>query len=263
LKKLYIAAAALLFGTMPVIAPITLFADETSETSGTSAGTGAAILAHEAFPGTGGTQDVRKNRFYRESIRLNELARQFYDDGDYDKSAEYAEEAMKYAQLSDEYVAAQLKIKKAVDTIASAKARLDWAEAEKAPVRYPEEYGQAQTYRETAENEYSAENWDGATSAAERVLEALSSVEAAPRLPGQYMVGEWLDTKDCLWNIAAMPWAYNDPFKWRVLYEANKSILPRPNRPNIITPGLVLTIPSIKGEIREGLWREGEIYPDF
>ncbi|MDR0374976.1 MAG: LysM peptidoglycan-binding domain-containing protein [Treponema sp.] len=199
--------------------------------------------------------DLRNNRYYLESVRLNKLAQEMYELGDYDASTEYAQEALVYAELSDKYVAEH--------TMINAEAKLAWAESVQATVRYPDEYSQAQTYWEEARREYAAERWNAAIAAAHNALALLATFEAASRLPGLYMVRDWKSTKDCLWNIAAMPWAYNDPLQWTAIYEANRSILPRTDDPDLVYPGLVLTLPSVKGEIREGLWVEGAEYPDF
>ncbi|MDR2597451.1 MAG: LysM peptidoglycan-binding domain-containing protein [Treponema sp.] len=74
-------------------------------------------------------------------------------------------------------------------------------------------------------------------------------------LPAQYTVRRWRETGDSLSAIAGMPFIYNDPSKWRLLYEANKTKLPKQNNPNLIYPGTVLNIPSLEGENRSGLWK--------
>lgn len=73
-------------------------------------------------------------------------------------------------------------------------------------------------------------------------------------LPAAYRVGEWSNTRDCLWNISANPLVYNDPLQWRVLYDANRNVLPNPDNPDLIMPGTILLIPSIRGERREGTY---------
>ncbi|MDR0706781.1 MAG: LysM peptidoglycan-binding domain-containing protein [Treponema sp.] len=220
-----------------------------SVVAASAAAEGAASFTFTAPP------DLRNNQYYRESVRLNKLAQEMYDEGDYDASTAYAQEALTYAALSDKYVAEH--------TMINAEAKLKWAESIHAAVRYPDEYSQAQAYWEDASGEYAAERWNAAIAAAHKTLELLSAFAEAPRLPGLYTVRDWEATKDCLWNIAAMPWAYNDPFQWTVIYEANKSILPRPDEPDLVYPGLALVLPSVKGEIREGMWVEGAEYPDF
>ena len=78
-------------------------------------------------------------------------------------------------------------------------------------------------------------------------------------LPAQYLVRSWELTGDCLWFIAGQPWVYDDPTLWRHLYEANKNRMPQPDNPDLILIGMVLDIPSISGEIREGLWTDSGI----
>lgn len=84
-----------------------------------------------------------------------------------------------------------------------------------------------------------------------------------PGLPAQYTVRTWKGERDCLWNIAGKPWAYNNPRRWPLLYDANKDKFPDPNNPNWLEPGIVLDIPSIKGESRRGMWSEAKKYETF
>jgi hypothetical protein len=236
-------------------------------------------------------ESIRNNQYYRESLRLSNLARLSYNEGDYDASTGYAAEAIRYAQLSDEYVALRLKMKEANDTIAAAKTRLDWASSINASSRYPREYEEATNYYNTSLSLRGAEDWDGAIEAARRVLDALAYVkpeepvaekppapepapvaekppvqEPAPQpapvlLPSQYTVRPWNTARDCFWNIAGRPWVYGDPTQWRLLYNANKSKIPNPDNPDLIEPGMVMDIPSIRGEERQGLWDEEKTYP--
>ncbi|MDR1253040.1 MAG: LysM peptidoglycan-binding domain-containing protein [Treponema sp.] len=218
---------------------------------------------------------IRNNRYYLESLRLTKLAQDTYEYGDYDLSTEYANEAIRYAELSDEYVSLQLKIKEANDTISAAKQRLDWTVSSGAAGYYPVEYGEARQYYEDSLAARSAEEWDEAIAAARQVINILAYIqvpvaEAQPEnadsadtggqaplqvfLPAQYTVKPWASSRDCLWNIAGRPWAYGDPNEWRLLYNANRAKLPDPNNPNLILPGMVLDIPSIRGEERQGMW---------
>ncbi|GHV81868.1 hypothetical protein AGMMS49991_04260 [Spirochaetia bacterium] len=57
---------------------------------------------------------------------------------------------------------------------------------------------------------------------------------------------------DNLWDIAANPLIYNNPWLWHRLYEANRDKLEDPNNPNLIESGIVIEIPSLNGEYREG-----------
>jgi len=218
---------------------------------------------------------IRNNKYFVESVRLNLLAQQSYDEGDYDGSTQYAEESIRYAHLSDEYVALQLKIKATDDAIAAARSRLDFATSVNAATRYPNEYSQAQAAYDQARSLRAAQSWDDAIAAANRVLAILANVgveqpaqaaaaePAAPGplpLPAQYTVRSWAVAKDCLWNIAGRSYVYNDPKKWKVLYDANKPNMPQPNNPDLIHPGMVMNIPSIKGETRQGMWDSSKAY---
>jgi nucleoid-associated protein YgaU len=204
-----------------------------------------------------------------ESLRLTDLAEESYEFGDYDASTRYAEEALKYAQLSDEYVALQLRIKEADDAIAAAKSRIDWATQVGAAQTNPDEYGAAEQAYGEAVAYREEEAWDNAIAAAGQVVDLLAYidgsmpvvVEKPVLLPGQYTVRPWAVSRDCFWNIAGRSWAYGDPYKWRLIYNANKGKLPDPNNPNLIEPGMVLDIPSAQGEDREGLWDPDKTYP--
>jgi nucleoid-associated protein YgaU len=108
-------------------------------------------------------------------------------------------------------------------------------------------------------DEYVARRLNGESE--EDIIAALdASMEGTPALPATYTVRSWGSAKDCFWNIAGRPWVYGNPRQWRVLYEANKSKLPEPNNPNLIEPGIVLDIPSLKGEVRQGAWDAGKTY---
>jgi len=39
--------------------------------------------------------------------------------------------------------------------------------------------------------------------------------------------------------------------------------MPERDNPDLILPGMVLNIPSIRGETRQGMWQEGTEYPVF
>jgi hypothetical protein len=221
----------------------------------------AAAAVTDAAPSI--PKDLLNNEYYLESARLTNLAQETFDYGDYDTSATYAAEAVRYALLSDEYVALQLKIKETNDAINAAKTRLDWAAANGAPGRYPVEYGEAQKFYETSVSARAAEDWDEAIDAANRVINTLAFIQGADDsapLPAQYTVRPWNVSRDCLWNIAGRPWAYGDPTKWRLIYNANRAKMPQPDNPDLIHPGMILDIPSIQGETRQGMWDSGRTY---
>jgi nucleoid-associated protein YgaU len=200
-------------------------------------------------------QGIRNNEFYLESLRLSKLAVETYEYGDYDASAGFAEEAIRQAQLSDEYVANQL--------VVEAKRLLDWADSNNIANRYPNVYNEGKSYYETSVAAQANEEWAEASNAAIKSIEILASLQTggSSPLPRQYTVRTWASVRDCLWNIAGYPWVYGEPRRWRELYEANKSKMPQPNNPDLIEPGFVLDIPSIRGETRQGMWDPNRSYP--
>ena len=61
--------------------------------------------------------DLRNNQYLIENARLIDLAEESYAEGKYDDAVEYANRAMQYADLSDEYVASRMKSKEATVAI--------------------------------------------------------------------------------------------------------------------------------------------------
>lgn len=194
------------------------------------------------------------NQYLLENIRLIALAEERYGQGRYDEATELAREAMRYAQLSDEYVAMHLRIRDTKEAIGSARFRLDWAWRMGAPTRYAEVYQSAWDTFAEAEEAGEREAWDQAMAFALRVIDILAVV--TPVLPARFLVNTWEGTRDCLWNIAALPEIYGDGSRWPVLYQANRHIMPRPGNPHLIHPGMILEIPSIAGEVRYGIMEE-------
>lgn len=206
---------------------------------------------------------IRNNKYFVESVRLKNLAEDSYDSGDYDASTNYAAESVKYAQLSDEYVALQLKIKEADDLIARARDGGTQFVAKGLDKVYPTEYAQGQGLYVQATNARAAENWDGAIDYARKILAMLDGVQDSIPLPAQYTVRTWQGERDCLWNIAGYSWVYGDSRKWKLLYDTNKSKFPEPNNPDLIEPGMILDIPSVNNEARQGLWKPDLSYPEM
>ncbi|MCX7661586.1 MAG: LysM peptidoglycan-binding domain-containing protein, partial [Candidatus Omnitrophica bacterium] len=48
---------------------------------------------------------------------------------------------------------------------------------------------------------------------------------------------------DCLWSIAGRKEIYGDPYKWLLLYHANKDQI---RNPNLIFPNMVIIIPRLE-----------------
>lgn len=206
-------------------------------------------------------QSLVENSYYQKSLELQSMAAAAFDEGDYDAATEYANQAQENAVLSDEYVARMLAMKSANDAIAEAQARYDWATGVNAAVRFPDDYAGATTELQAARDSYTAEQFDDAVTHAYAVDAYLSGVTERETLPAYFVVRNIPSRPDCLWRIAELPFVYNDPYQWPKLYKANRETFPEPNNPDLILPGMTLTIPAIRGELRDGVWTEGREYP--
>jgi hypothetical protein len=231
----------------------------------------AAFSAVGSTPPSEASSSVVNNKYFTESIRYSNLAKLAFAEGDYDKSVNYSAEAVRQARLSDEYITQRLLIAAADEKISEAEARLSWADRARAQTHFPKEFSTAKDFFNDAIIARAANEWDSALNNAINVVETLAVVVSPPEeksvtdngantLPAQYTVRSWDRFGDCLWNIAGRNWAYNNPWKWPILYHANKQKLSDPNNPNWIEPGVVLDIPSINGEKREGMWDSGGKY---
>ena len=238
----------------------------------------SAVIPDEDGEGYAIPQRISNNAFFLESLRLGMLALETYDFGDYDASAGFAEEAIRFAHLSDEFVSNQL--------IMEARRLLDWAQSHNFSARYPGYYSESLFYYDMSTAAFSMEDWDVSIKSAISSIEILLRFESGETLidrplvtpaaavtpqpparddgtsplPSQYTVRTWAVERDCLWNIAGYPWVYGDSRQWRELYNANRSRMPDPNNPDLIRPGFVLDIPSIRGEFREGMWDPAKTY---
>ncbi|GMO28804.1 MAG: LysM peptidoglycan-binding domain-containing protein [Spirochaetaceae bacterium] len=216
-------------------------------------------------------EPVLNNKYILESIRSSNLARQAFADGDYDLSIRFSADAQRAAYLSDDFIVTRLKVSQTNEKIKDAEARLGWADSSNAKTYYKNEFNNARAFYNKALLARTSGDWDSALNNAAKSIEILAVLVAPPNrsssnetvrggLPAQYTVRPWDAFGDCFWNIAGRAWAYNNPYQWPVLYRANRNKLADPTNPNIIEPGTVLDIPSIHGEIRQGMWDSGKKY---
>lgn len=210
-----------------------------------------------------GAQSLADNSYYQQSLRLQDEANAAYEEGDYDKARELALQAQENARLSDEYVARMVSRQSAENAIAEAKDRFEWAAGLGAEKRYADDFSTAKAELEAANAAFAREEYDEAIAHAFNVMASLSGVTPAQGFPASYEVKELSFQTDCFWRIAAKPWVYNDPLQWPALYRANKDSMPDPANPDLIMPGMIIVIPSLRGELREGEYVEGVDYPTF
>jgi len=223
----------------------------------------ATFVAAVLFAAALSAQSLADNEFYLKSIELETQAAEAFETGDYDAAADLAAQAGEYAAMSDAYVVKKLAMQAAENAIGAAQERYDWAATVDAERRFPEKYAAAGTELSIARENFAAENFQKAQEHAESVVPLLADIKPEEVFPARYTVQLLnLDT-DCLWRIAALPFIYNDPLKWPLLYKANTNKLQDPNNADLIQPGVILVIPAIGGEKRDGLYDPSAAYPVF
>jgi nucleoid-associated protein YgaU len=177
-------------------------------------------------------------------------------DKDNAKARELLTEAVKnYQIVLDAGIAELAKARRA--EIAAAKKQADSVEAMKNAAA---KYAEAQRFQNSAEMQLSMKSYENAWTSSGDAIAAykesygLAMKNLTPTLPEFYTVRLLPDRRDCFWRIAEYDFIYNDPWSWKLIYEANKNLIPDPNDPDLILPGTRLRIPSKAGEKRSGDW---------
>ncbi len=207
-------------------------------------------------------QSLLNNEFYRKAQDLKAQSAQAFQNGDYDQAAALADQAKEYFAKSDEYVATMTALYTARGWLFRANERIAYAKSIKADVNYRDAYNQAVSDAGGAKDALDAKEYDRSTELSKSALAVLENIAPASAqvLPRQYIVRLIPSRRDCFWRIAEYPFVYNNPWMWRKLYEANKSILTNPDNPDLIEPGQVFTIPDISSEQREGMYDPKKSY---
>ena len=222
-------------------------------------------------------QSLLDNEYYKKAQELKAQSDAAYAAGDYDLSASLAAQAKEQLAKSDAYVEAQLGRYRANGWLQVANDRRARAKAAGADKDAKEQYDSAAGDIASSKAAYDGESWEISIDFSKQAIATLESIPAkepvavvepvvepgTPGLPATYTVRLILERRDCLWRIAEYPWVYNNPWKWKVLWEANRDILIDPDNPDLIEVGQVLTIPSIAGETREGMYDPSLEYPTF
>ena len=204
------------------------------------------------------------NQYQRESRRYSELAQKAFDSGDYALSIEYAKKAEELAAKSYEYIQLMLARSEAEAQMNRARTRYTWAKNNGADKKEPAAFALATEALNAGGLAFDNEQYDVAVVCAKKVLDALAGVtgdeSSFATLPAEYRIRTWRGERDCLWNIAKDRAIYDDPYLWRKLYEANKHKFPDVNNPDWVEPGIILTIPSLRGEKRSGMYDPAVTY---
>lgn len=204
------------------------------------------------------------NEYQRKSRAYTELSAKALQEGDYDASIEYSRLAEEYARLSAEFIQKMLARIEAEQLMNKARSRYQWAKRNNAEKNYPSIFVEATEALNSGGKAFDNEDYDVSSSCANRVLAVLAGVEGDEsifaELPAKYKVRTWRGERDCLWTIAELSGVFSNALLWQKLYEANKKLLPRRYNPDLIIPGMILSIPSIKGEKRTGLYDHNRVY---
>lgn len=193
--------------------------------------------------------------------------------GDYEKSAKLADLAAIEYRKSREYANAMLLKFRAANAISLAQSTITDVANSKAAKKYPTELANAKKLLADARDLYKAEKWEESRSKAMESLDALKGIKGdasgqttstgAITLPKYYTVVSRPQNTDCFWNIAKMPAIYGDPLLWEKLWKANAEKMRDPKNPDLIYPGMVIEIPPVANETREGTYDPSKTYPSL
>ncbi|MCR4734607.1 MAG: hypothetical protein K5829_06360 [Treponema sp.] len=222
-----------------------------------------AILLSVFFTASVFAISYKNNTYQKLADEYTKKAEIALDAGQYDDAVEYSQKAEENAELSKAYIQMMMARTEAEDAIKLAKTQIAWAEKIDAPHTFPMAYSSATENLQNAENSFSGEDWAKATEYAKASMAALDGVREVTPLPALYIVRPWAETKDCYWNISGRPYIYNNPLLWENLYQANKDKMPKPEDPNLIRPGMKMTIPSLTGEYRSGTYDPKKTYDTY
>ena len=205
---------------------------------------------------------LHQNQYYKQSVEFAKLSEQSFENGEYDQATEYALKSQEYSALSKQYIADQVMAWRANSSLNAAKERMQLADRLNIKNRDSALYASASQYFKDANTKFKDKDYENSLADSQKVLELLKDIAPAAAattttakdgtLAAFYKVKLNTQKRDCLWRIAGFDYIYGDPFKWTVIYDANKDTFPQPNNPNLIKPGMILKIPSIKGETRSG-----------
>ncbi len=187
-----------------------------------------------------------------------ELANEVLSTLSSDFEAQVASDRAKAKQEAQAAIAQNMKY--AQTAIADAQNRYDWAASKNAANNYPELFKKGGDALADAKTAFTALDYGRAKDLAAQSYWTLMQINEFAPLPATYKVRLIPQRRDCLWRIAEYAFIYNNPYKWPVLYKANKATFKDPSNPDLIFPGQILVIPSIKGEAREGAWDQNKTY---
>jgi nucleoid-associated protein YgaU len=156
---------------------------------------------------------------------------------------------------------------KAIQLMNQANDAFNNAEAKNAWDLYKNRMEKAKEDLDSGNTLLSKKQYDESMKYAQNVLKIVGSFSYKTTsnqvFPKYYRVRYDRSYRDCFWKIAEFDFVYNSPLYWIDLYRANKKKLQSPSNPSLISPGLLIEIPSINGETREGVYDPKKKYPKF
>jgi nucleoid-associated protein YgaU len=216
-----------------------------------------------------GAQSLLDNQYYHKAQDLLAQSQKAFNSGNYDLSTSLANQAADQLKQSDAYIAELTQFYRANGYLSLAKDRVAYAKSINADVHYKDAYDKAAADVTDSKTALDAKDYPKSIGLSKEAIALLADVApvaaqpqpATPSLPQYYTVRLILEARDCFWRIAAYPFVYNNPWKWRLLYNANKDILENPKNPDLIEPGMRFIIPPLGNETREGDWDPNVQYP--
>jgi nucleoid-associated protein YgaU len=122
-------------------------------------------------------QNLRDNPDYRKGLELQALARQAYDEGDYDKSVEYSSSAQEYFQKAKDYadlMALRYTARNLKNRVAD---RLHYADRIHADKNFSQEYTAALAVSKAADEAFSAEDYRASITGDQAALDLLKNIQ--------------------------------------------------------------------------------------
>lgn len=190
---------------------------------------------------------------------LRDESKDLLRNGDYTNSLAKSREAMSKLDVLE----APLAYAKAQD--AMNKAKQDGYDESK-----PNMYGDASKSLSSAGETLLAKNYSDSLIHSKNVLSLVNLMESSSgdieeepviipegSFPKYYKVQSRKTNTDSLWRIASYDFIYGNGNLWKKIYEANKDKI---KDPSVIRAGQILTIPSLKGELREGTYDPNQTY---
>lgn len=235
---------------------------------------GLVILAVVVLT-TLGAQNLKDNEYQKAGREYERQAQSAMNDGRYDEASEFADLAAIEYRKSREY-ADMMRLKfRAANAINLAQRTITDVSSFKATAdAYASEIAEAKKLLSEARELFAAENWTDSRAKAEEsygLLKDIRRVDTTKNtkatssliLPRYYTVVARPKNTDCYWNISARAGVYNNPLLWENLWHANKSSMKDPNNPHLIFPGMIIEIPSVEGEKREGHYDPDKDYSNL